>query len=48
MFEIEKDSSSDFNNQKWDIRNLNNYSGFWNSPKPITISLSELMKVVVR
>lgn len=48
MFEIEKDISSDFNNQKWDIRKLGNYSGFRDSAIPITISITELMKVIIK
>lgn len=48
MYEIEKDVSEDFNNQKFDIKKLDNYSGFWNSAKPITVSLSKLMAVVIK
>lgn len=44
MFEIENDVSNDFNNTKFDLNKLSKYSSFFNSAKPITISLSELMK----
>lgn len=44
IYEIEKDISAEFNNQKWDLKKLSNYSGFRASPKPITVSLVELME----
>ena len=43
MYEIEKEMSLEFENQKWDLKKLENYSSFWNSAKPITISLKQLM-----
>lgn len=47
MYEIENDMSVEFENQKWDLKKLENYSSFWNSAKPITVTLSELMMVKV-
>ena len=43
MYEIEKEMSLQFENQKWDLKKLDNYSSFWNSAKPITISLKQLI-----
>lgn len=43
MYEIEKDMSLEFKNQKWDLKKLENYSGFYNSANPITVTLKELM-----
>lgn len=47
IFEIGKDISEEFNYKEWDIRKMENYAGFWNSPKPITVSIRELMKVLI-
>lgn len=46
MYEIENDVSNDFNNTKFDLNQLDSYSGFWNSAKPISVSLTELMKAI--
>lgn len=46
MFEIEKEISKEFANITFDLTKLSNFKNFWNSPKPITVSLTELMKVV--
>jgi hypothetical protein len=43
MYEIEMDMSLEFENQKWDLKKLENYSSFWNSANPITVSLKELL-----
>jgi predicted component of viral defense system (DUF524 family) len=43
VYEIEKDMSLEFENQKWDIRKLENYDSFWNSANPITVSLKDLL-----
>jgi hypothetical protein len=44
IFEIESDVSMEFNNVLFDLKKLSNYSSFRNSPKPITVSLTELLK----
>jgi hypothetical protein len=46
MFEIDKEISNDFANTTFDLTRLNNFKNFRNSPNPITVSLTELMKVV--
>lgn len=47
IFEIECDVSDEFNCVTFDLNKLPEYSSFRNSPKPITISLIELMKAKV-
>lgn len=44
IFEIESDVSMEFNNVLFDLKKLPNYASFRNSPKPITVSLTELLK----
>lgn len=44
IFEIETEISSEFNYQEWDLKKLTNYSSFRNSPKPISVSLKDLMQ----
>lgn len=44
IFEIEKDISLEFDNQKWDLKKLDNFKNFRSSAKPITVSLVELME----
>ncbi len=46
MYEIEKESSNEFNNAKFDIRRLPNFASFRDSPKPISVTISELMGVI--
>lgn len=45
MYEIENAVSNDFNNIAFDLNELENYVKFWNSAKPITVTLTELMNV---
>lgn len=42
MYEIEKEMSLEFKNQKWDLKKIDNYKSFWNSANPITVSLKQL------
>ena len=44
MFGIEEDASVKFKKAKFDLKKLKNFSNFRNSPKPITVSLPDLMK----
>lgn len=48
IFEIEKDVSDEFKNSKFDLNQLDSFSGFWNSPIPISVKLSDLMKAKVK
>jgi hypothetical protein len=47
IFEIEKDVSEEFNYSKFDLNQLDSFSGFWNSPVPISVKLIDLMKAKV-
>ena len=47
MFGIEEDATEQFKKAKFDLKRLKNFSNFRNSSKPITISLSDLMKAKV-
>jgi predicted component of viral defense system (DUF524 family) len=46
MFEIEKEISEEFAFVEFDLTKLKDFKNYWNSSKPITVSLSELMRVV--
>jgi len=46
MFEIEEETSKEFANCKFNLKRLENFRNFWDSPTPITVTLSELMRVV--
>jgi predicted component of viral defense system (DUF524 family) len=48
MFEIEKEISKEFAHSEFDLTKLNNFKNFRSSPKPITVSLTELMKVATK
>ncbi|WP_165732855.1 DUF2357 domain-containing protein [Polaribacter sp. 20A6] len=43
MFGIEENVSAQFKYAKFDLKKLKNFSNFRNSPKPITVSLPDLM-----
>jgi predicted component of viral defense system (DUF524 family) len=44
IYELETEVSDEFKHAVFDLRRLQNYDRFWNSPKPIAVSLEELMK----
>jgi hypothetical protein len=44
IYEIKTLEIKEFNNSVWDIAKLSKFKNYRNSPKPISISLSELMK----
>jgi predicted component of viral defense system (DUF524 family) len=44
VYVIEKEVSGDFNNISIDIRKLNKYESYRNSAKPISVSLTEILK----
>lgn len=48
IFEIEKSSSIEFLKTKWDFRKLENYKNNRQSAYPFCVTLTELMKVVVK
>lgn len=47
MFEIEKEMSEEFGNSEFDLTKLDNFKNFRQSSKPITVTLSKLLKTIV-
>jgi len=47
MFEIEKEMSEEFGNSEFDLTKLVNFKNFRQSSKPITVTLSKLLKTIV-
>lgn len=48
VFEIEDQLENEFRDIYWDITKLNTYSRFRGSPLPFSVSLAELMNVVIK
>lgn len=46
VYEITKDVSNEFGNVRWDLLQLKNFGSSRNSQKPITSTLSQLMKTI--
>jgi predicted component of viral defense system (DUF524 family) len=46
VYDIEKDVSNEFSQARFDLTKVNKYSGFSNSAKPISITMTELMKAI--
>jgi predicted component of viral defense system (DUF524 family) len=47
VYKLDDVKIPELENQAWDITKLDNYSGFRNSAKPISVSFTELMNVVL-
>lgn len=48
IFETENEIEQELNNKYWDIKSLNGYKTGHHSPVPFTVSLTELMKVIIK
>jgi hypothetical protein len=44
IYKIENEVSNEFGNLDFDLKELQNFKSFRNSPNPITVSLTELLK----
>lgn len=47
VYDIDQNIEEEFRNKKWDITKLDNFLGRFNSALPFSVTLTELMKVVV-
>ena len=47
VYDIAPETEKEFENTRWDITQLEGYSGARNSALPFAVSLTELMKAVV-
>jgi hypothetical protein len=48
VYKVEKVHDEEFLNKRWDITKLESYKKGFGSPLPFSISLTELMKVMIK